>query len=94
MSNMIFCKRMNKEAEALDFAPYPGTKGERILKHISKEGWQQWLEHQTMLINEYRLNLTDKKSREFLESEMEKFLFGDGSERPQGFIPVDDHHGE
>lgn len=88
MTRTIFCKRLNKEAPGLKQAPYPGSIGKRIHEHISEEAWLQWIDHQTMLINEYRLNLTDKKSREFLETEMEKFFFGDGSDRPQGFIPA------
>ncbi len=87
MSNRVFCQRLNKEAEALDFAPYPGELGQRVVEHISKEGWQEWINHQTMLINEYRLNLTDKKSREFLEAEMVKFLFEGGGDKPEGFTP-------
>lgn len=42
---------------------------------ISKEAWQMWLAHQTMLINEYRLNMLDDKAREFLKTEMNHFLF-------------------
>ncbi len=90
MTRMIFCKRLNKEAPGLDVPPYPGAIGDRIFEQISQEAWLQWIEQQTMLINEYRLNLTDKKSREFLETEMDKFFFGEGSERPQGFIPADE----
>ena len=90
MTRIIFCKKLDKEAAGLDSAPYPGTLGQRIYEHISQEAWQAWLNHQTMLINEYRLNLTEPKSREFLVQEMEKFLFGDGSDTPEGYQPVDD----
>ena len=45
-----------------------------------------WLAHQTMLINEYRLNLSDPKSREFLSIELQKYFFGEGSEKPSGFV--------
>ena len=45
------------------------------------------LDHQTVLINEYRLNMMDPKARDFLKTEMEKFLFGDGSEKPGCFEP-------
>ena len=82
----IYCQKLQREGEALDFAPYPGALGQRILQHICKEGWQQWLRHQTMLINEYRLSMVDTKAREFLASEMEKFLFGDGSALPPGYV--------
>jgi len=66
---------------------YPGELGQRIFNHISKEAWQQWLQHQTMLINEYRLTPIEPKARKFLEEEMEKFFFGDGSEKPEEYVP-------
>lgn len=75
MTEMVFCQKLNKEAQALPRAPYPGELGQRILENISQEAWSLWLGHQTMLINEYRLSLIDPKSREFLEKEMIKFLF-------------------
>ena len=90
MTNTIFCEMLKKDAEALDRPPYPGALGERIHQHISKEAWQAWLGHQTMLINEYRLNMLDADARKFLTEEMEKFLFAQGSEKPQGFVaPAD-----
>lgn len=87
MSRRIFCKKLNKEAEALAMPPYPGELGQRIYANISAPAWQAWLNQQTMLINEYRLHLADQKSREFLEAEMEKFLFGEGSAKPAGYVP-------
>ncbi len=84
---LIFCTKLNKEADALDRPPFPGELGERIFKHISKQAWKEWLSQQTMLINEYRLNLVDAKSREFLRTEMEKFFFSTGFELPEGFTP-------
>jgi Fe-S cluster biosynthesis and repair protein YggX len=84
---MVNCVKLGKEAEGLDFQPYPGDLGKRIFENISKEAWQQWVGHQTMLINEYRLSPIDPKAREFLEAEMEKFLFGEGSEAPPDYRP-------
>lgn len=86
MTQLIECKKLHKKAESLSHAPWPGELGQRILKEISKPAWDMWLNHQTMLINEYRLNLSDPKARTFLAAEMEKFLFGEGSEKPPGFI--------
>ncbi|MDO8954634.1 MAG: oxidative damage protection protein [Gammaproteobacteria bacterium] len=88
MSRMIHCKKLDKQAEGLDFAPYPGTLGQSIYEQISKEAWALWLAHQTMLINEYRLNMLDPQARKFLSTEMEKFLLGDGSEKPAGYKPI------
>lgn len=87
MSRMIFCAKLQQDAEGLDAPPYPGELGQRIYLEISKPAWQMWLDHQTMLINEYRLSMLDPKSRQFLADEMEKFLFGDGSTAPEGFVP-------
>lgn len=87
MTRMIHCSKLGKEAEALDRQPYPGELGKKIFERISKEAWQLWLNHQTMLINEYRLSMLDPKAREFLATEMEKFLFGGGSAAPAGFVP-------
>lgn len=85
MTRMVHCTKLQKEAEGLDSPPYPGALGQRIYNEISKEAWNQWLGHQTMLINEYRLSLIDPKSRSFLMEEMEKFLFGHGSDKPSGY---------
>ena len=83
----IKCVKLKKEAEALDQHPYPGDIGLRIMKEISAEAWQLWMNHQTMLINEMRLSPVDPKTRKFLEEEMDKFLFGEGSKAPEGFVP-------
>jgi len=89
MTRTIFCERLKKELEGLDRPPYPGELGKRVYEKISKEAWQEWLNHQTMLINEYRLNMLDMEARKFLTAEMEKFLFGEGSDKPTGYKPVE-----
>jgi Fe-S cluster biosynthesis and repair protein YggX len=83
---MVNCAKLGKEAEGLKVPPYPGELGKKIYLSISNEAWQMWLKHQTMLINEYRLSVADPKTRKMLEAEMEKFLFGDGSEPPKDFV--------
>jgi Fe-S cluster biosynthesis and repair protein YggX len=90
MSRMVHCARLKKEAEGLDRPTYFGDLGQRIFENVSKQAWQEWLKHQTMLINEYRLTPVDPKARKFLEQEMEKFFFGEGSTMPEGFVPVSD----
>ena len=87
MAHTVHCVKLNKEAEGLDFPPYPGELGKKIYESVSKEGWQMWIGHQTMLINEYRLSLADPKSQQFLKLELDKFFFGDGSEPPTDFTP-------
>ena len=87
MSRTVQCVLLGKEAEGLDFAPYPGELGARIYANVSKQAWQQWLAHQTMLINEYRLTPIEPQARKYLEGEMEKFFFGPGSDKPAEFTP-------
>jgi Fe-S cluster biosynthesis and repair protein YggX len=90
MSREIFCIKLKQQAEGLNAPPFPGPLGEKIFNHVSKEAWRMWLEHQTMLINEYRMNLLDPKAREFLREEMDKFFFGEGSEKPAGFSSTEE----
>jgi Fe-S cluster biosynthesis and repair protein YggX len=84
----IYCTKLKKKAEGLEQPPLPGALGNKIFEHISKEAWQQWINLQTMLINENRLSLIEPKARTFLAQEREKFLFGEGSEKPSGFTPI------
>ena len=87
MTRMIECVKLKKSAEALNVQPYPGELGKKIYETVSAEAWQMWLAHQTMLINEYRLSMLDANARQFLKQEMEKFLFGEGSAAPAGYVP-------
>ncbi|HEX9851962.1 MAG TPA: oxidative damage protection protein [Woeseiaceae bacterium] len=87
MARKIQCVLLKKEGDGMDYAPYPGPLGQRIYDSISKEAWQSWLAHQTMLINENRLTPIEPEARKFLETEMEKFFFGGGSEKPKEFVP-------
>ncbi|MBS0589280.1 MAG: oxidative damage protection protein [Proteobacteria bacterium] len=90
MSRTVFCAKLQHEAEGLAYAPYPGALGKRLFDTVSRQAWSQWLAHQTMLINENRLSPLDPKARQFLETEMEKYFFGDGSAAPQGYVPTAD----
>ena len=87
MARNVQCAKLGQELEGLDKPPYPGDLGQRIYEQISKQAWQQWLGHQTMLINDSRLTPVDPKARKFLETEMEKFLFGDGAAPPPDYQP-------
>lgn len=87
MSRTVQCAKLGREAEGLKAPPYPGDLGKRIYLNISNEAWQMWLKTQTMLINEYRLSPIQPDARKFLETEMEKFLFGEGSVQPPDYVP-------
>lgn len=82
MGRMVHCVKLNRDSEGLDTRTYPGDLGQRIFENVSKEAWQMWLSHQTMLINEYRLSPIEPEARQFLETEMERFFFGDGGAKP------------
>ena len=87
MNRTVNCVFLKKEGEGLDYAPYPGELGQRVYDNVSKEAWQAWLGHQTMLINEYRLTPIEPEARKRLETEMEKFFFGGGAEKPKEYVP-------
>ncbi|MBZ0223653.1 MAG: oxidative damage protection protein [Dokdonella sp.] len=87
MSHIVHCIKLDRDAEGLAFAPWPGELGKRIYNEVSKQAWTAWLAHQTMLINENRLNPLEAKARAFLAGELEKYFFGDGSQAPAGYVP-------
>ena len=88
MSRIIFCKKYKKDLEGLDKPPYPGPKGQEIFETLSKKAWDDWLEHQKMLINENQLNLQDRSSRNWLKEQMDLFLSGEDYAKPKGYRPV------
>jgi len=88
MSNKtVHCVVLKKEADALDFQPYPGELGQRIFESVSREGWASWLERLVIIINENGLNTSDPKSLKVVEENMVGFLFGEGDSghMPAGF---------
>jgi Fe-S cluster biosynthesis and repair protein YggX len=87
MARMVHCKKLNKELEGLDAAPFPGPKGQDIYENISKQAWQDWLEHQTRLINEKRLNMMDMTARTYLNEQRSKFLSGAEFDEAEGYVP-------
>ena len=89
MAREIFCDYFKKELEGLDRPPYPGEIGQRIYNSVSKQAWKMWIEHQTMLINENKLSMVNPESRKYLQEEMNKFFFGEGSQKPKEYIPPD-----
>ena len=39
------------------------------------------------LVNENRLNLADIRARRYLAQQMENYFFGEGADRPEGYVP-------
>ncbi len=87
MVRMVQCVKLGRQAEGLDYPPYPGELGKRIYEKVSREAWAGWIKHQTMLVNENRLNLADIKARKYLAEQMEAHFFGAGAEKPIGYVP-------
>ena len=87
MIRTVFCKKYQQEMEGLDFPPMPGAKGQELFNSVSKQAWQEWLKHQTMLINEKRLNLLEPQTRQYLAEQMEKFLSNEGHDVAEGYVP-------
>ncbi len=86
MARTVHCIKLGRDAEGLDFPPYPGALGKRIFEHVSKDAWHDWLEHQKRLINEMRLNLADQKARQYLAEQMEQHFFGSGADEATGYV--------
>jgi Fe-S cluster biosynthesis and repair protein YggX len=86
MARTVHCVKLGRDAEGLDFPPYPGALGKRIYEQVSKDAWQEWLEHQKRLINEMRLNLADQKARQYLAEQMEQHFFGSGADEASGYV--------
>lgn len=87
MSRTVFCQRLQKEADGLDFQLYPGELGKRIFDNISKEAFADWQKKQTMLINEHKLNMMDPTARAFLEQQMSAYLFEGKEPTIEGYVP-------
>ena len=87
MARMIHCIKLKREAEGLDFPPYPGELGKQIYDQVSKEAWKMWTEHQKMLVNENRLSGADPRAREYLKEQMRRFFFGEGADAAAGYVP-------
>ena len=88
--HMVNCVVLKEELPGLAFQTYPGELGKRIYDTVSMQAWQKWLKHQTILINEHRLSPIEPEHRKYLEGEMEKYFFGEGSEIPEGYVPPED----
>jgi Fe-S cluster biosynthesis and repair protein YggX len=87
MARTVHCVKLGHDAEGLEKQPFKGELGQRVFENVSKEGWKQWIAHSTMLINELRLDFNDTKAQQKWMSECEKFFFGEGSDKPEGYVP-------
>jgi Fe-S cluster biosynthesis and repair protein YggX len=86
MTRTVFCRKHQKELEGLAQLPFPGVKGQEVFENVSKQAWQEWIAHQTTLINEKRLNMMDPTARSFLQTEMMKFFNNEEVEQAEGYV--------
>jgi len=87
MSRTVVCRKYKQELEGLDAPPLPGAKGQELFETVSKRAWQEWLAHQTTLINEKHLNMMDMTARTYLSEQRELFLSGEDYEHAEGYVP-------
>ncbi len=50
---------------------------QRVHENISMDAWKQWLDHQVMVVNEYRLDPMSDEASPILHKHMEAFFFGE-----------------
>jgi Fe-S cluster biosynthesis and repair protein YggX len=84
---MVSCVKLGREGDGLDKPPFKTELGQRIFEHVSREAWKMWLEHSTMFINEFRLDLMSERGQQLWMAECEKYFFGEGSDLPPEFRP-------
>jgi Fe-S cluster biosynthesis and repair protein YggX len=93
MARMVQCIKLGKELEGLDKPPIKGELGQRVFENVSKEAWKMWVEHSTMIVNEYRLELGTPHATKVWLTELERFFFGEGSSKPEGYVAPKDESG-
>jgi len=90
MTRTVYCRKLKAELPGLSQPPFPGPKGNEIFNNISQQAWNAWLDHQTMLINEKRLNMMDMQARKYLAEQREKFLADEDYDQAEGYVPPEE----
>ncbi len=92
MSRLVKCVKLGEELPGLPYKPFDDALGQRIYDTISAKAWTEWIEHSKRIVNEYRLDLTSKKSHDVLKEQCEDFLFGAGTLAlaPAEYVPIAD----
>ncbi len=91
MSRMVFCRKHQQELPGLERPPFPGVRGEELYNNISRQAWDEWQHHQTMIINERHLNMMNADDRKFIMQEMDKFFAGEDFAQAEGYVPPADN---
>jgi len=85
---MVKCAKLGEELPGLPYKPFADDLGQRIYDNVSQKAWTEWIEHSKRLVNEWRLDLTTKKSHDLLKEQCVDFLFGTGGSAPAEYVPV------
>lgn len=70
----VTCARCGQTREGLARPPYPDAQGREIQEKICAACWDECKKMQVMVINEYRLDLSDPRAQEILEKSTREFL--------------------
>ena len=89
MTNTIFCKKLQKNLPAMTVPPMPGPRGLELMETVSQEAWESWKSHQTTLINEKHLDMSQTDDRLWLIGQMEKYFNNEDVEYASGFKALD-----
>ncbi len=87
MAHMVFCSKYKEELEGLEEPPFDSEFGQKIYNNVSQKAWKEWVDHQKMLLNEYRLQPWTREAQEFLIKQMEIYFFGEGVSLPADYVP-------
>ena len=86
MTRTVHCRKFQKEMPGMARPPFPGERGTKLFNEVSQEAWTQWLQHQTMLINEKHLNVVAPETQTYLAEQLEKFLNNEPFDRAEGYV--------
>ena len=93
MTRTVHCRKHGKDLPALNTPPLPGPKGQEIYDTVSQQAWNEWLQHQTRLINEKQLSMMDPSARSYLSEQRDKFLAGEDYDQAEGYVPETPRNG-
>jgi Fe-S cluster biosynthesis and repair protein YggX len=87
MARLVKCVKLQKELPGIPYKPFAGELGQRLFDSVSSEAWKMWLEHSKMIVNEFRLDLTNPDAHKILMEQCEQFFFGEGAALPPDYVP-------
>jgi len=81
----VMCSRLKEELPTITSRiTFVGELGDRIRSEVSQRAWNEWLEMQIKIINEFRLHLGEAAHRESLKDFASKFFCFDGGDGTLG----------